>query len=461
MTMKKILSRYKVIAILWWLCVPLTAWALPDFTEIVKENSPPVVKIITTYSNNNRSPERYLFGERDLPEAFRDFFTPRRYRQQQASGSGFIISQDGYIVTNYHIVENADKITVRLFDQMEYVAQMIGTDQTSDLALLKIKADKDLPHLQLGEPDALEVGEWVIAIGSPFGLDYSVAAGIVSAKGRSLPNEQNQNYVPFIQTDVAINPGNSGGPLFNLKGELVGVNSQIYTRSGGSIGLSFAIPVEVVRDVIGQLRSHGSVRRGWLGVGIQAVSNDLAESFGLSKAQGALVTEVFDQSPADLAGLRSGDIILYFNGKKIEHSGQLPHFVGATKPGARVGLLVVRDKKKKRFTTTIANLDERTTQNGTQQNRPDEETGVGLVVENIPDDRSGARHGVIVHRVISNSVADRSGFIVGDIIVEIGGQKIQHRKDFDRSVVRIKNPSKIPVKIIRNQSTLYLSLVVE
>ncbi|MGL4566106.1 MAG: S1C family serine protease, partial [Halioglobus sp.] len=300
---------------------PVSASTLPEFREIVRQNSPAVVKILVQQSG----PEN-LQGHPDMeqmPEYLRRFFEqregPPNQQERMGLGSGFIISTDGYIVTNNHVVEGADSVLVRLSDRREFDAEVIGTDPRSDLALLRVDAT-GLPALSLAEVDDLEVGEWVLAIGSPFGLDYSVAAGIVSAKGRSLPTENNENYVPFIQTDVAINPGNSGGPLFNLDGEVVGVNSQIFTRSGGSIGLSFAIPVSVVRNVVDQLKAEGRVTRGWLGVTIQDVDKNLAESFGLDRPRGALVVQLAEGGPADKAGLEPGDVIIKFGDEDIPAS---------------------------------------------------------------------------------------------------------------------------------------------
>src|SRR5690606_16325520 len=272
--------------------------------------------------------------------------------ERTSLGSGFIISKDGYILTNNHVIQNADEIIVRLNDRRTLEAKLIGADETTDLALLKVEA-KDLPTVRLGNSDALEVGEWVVAIGSPFGFDYSVTAGIVSAKGRSLPND---NYVPFIQTDVAINPGNSGGPLFNLDGKVVGINSQIYTRSGGFMGVSFAIPINVAMEVSEQLKDKGRVSRGWLGVVIQEVNKELAESFGLEKAAGALVAQIVPGSPADSADLQNGDIITHFNGKPILMSSDLPHQVGRVKPGSKVSMDVVRNGKRRKVSVTIGTL---------------------------------------------------------------------------------------------------------
>ncbi|MGB0624402.1 MAG: S1C family serine protease, partial [Luminiphilus sp.] len=285
---------------------------LPDFTEIVDSASPAVVKILVEYESEN---SRYQEQMEELPESLKRFFDfrgrPPVPRDRAGMGSGFILTSDGYIVTNNHVVENARQVIVRLPDRQEFDAEVIGTDPRSDLAVLKIDA-KRLPTLELASEDDIKVGQWVLAIGSPFSLDFSVTAGIVSALGRSLPTETGDNYVPFIQTDVAINPGNSGGPLFNLDGEVIGVNSQIFTRSGGSIGLSFAIPVSVVRNVVSQIQENGVVERGWLGVSIQDVDRNLAESFGLDRPRGALIAQVGRDSPAERAGLQSGDVIVAF-----------------------------------------------------------------------------------------------------------------------------------------------------
>ena len=316
---------------------------LPDFTEIVDAASPAVVKVLVEYESEN---SRYSEQLEEIPEALRRFFDfrggPPVPRERAGMGSGFILSGDGYIVTNNHVVENARQVIVRLPDRQEFDAEVVGTDPRSDLAVLKIDATR-LPTLELAANEDVKVGQWVLAIGSPFGLDFSVTAGIVSALGRSLPTESGDNYVPFIQTDVAINPGNSGGPLFNLDGDVIGVNSQIFTRSGGSIGLSFAIPVSVVRNVFTQIRENGVVERGWLGVSIQDVDRNLAESFGLDRPQGALIAQVGRGSPAEQAGLQPGDIIISFDGESIETSADLPHVVGLIAPGTVVTATIVRE----------------------------------------------------------------------------------------------------------------------
>ena len=334
----------------------LSSAALPDFTEIVAASSPAVVKILVEYEAEN---PRYQEELEELPESLRRFFNfrgrPPVPRERAGMGSGFIFSSDGFVITNHHVVEGAKHVVVRLPNRQEYDAEIIGADPRSDLAVLKIAADS-LPILRLADEGALKVGQWVLAIGSPFGLDFSVTAGIVSAVGRSLPTAAGDNYVPFIQTDVAINPGNSGGPLFNLEGEVIGVNSQIFTRSGGSIGLSFAIPSSVVRNVVAQIQATGAVERGWLGVSIQDVDRNLADSFGLERPRGALIAQVGSGSPAENAGLESGDIIVSFDSHAIETSADLPHIVGLITPGTSVEAVIIRDGQERSIDVEVGVL---------------------------------------------------------------------------------------------------------
>ncbi|MGB9194378.1 MAG: Do family serine endopeptidase, partial [Azonexus sp.] len=337
---------------------------LPDFTELAERQGPAVVNISTTQVTRGSQATPFPFDENDPAFEFFKRFMPRNHGgttprefENKSLGSGFIISGDGYILTNAHVVDGADEVTVRLTDKREFKAKTIGADKRTDVALLKIEAS-GLPVVKLGEPAQLKVGEWVVAIGSPFGFDNSVTAGIVSAKGRSLPQE---NYVPFIQTDVAINPGNSGGPLFNMRGEVVGINSQIYSRSGGYMGVSFAIPIDVAMDIQNQLRASGKVSRGRLGVVIQEVSKELADSLALGKPMGAVVNAVEKGGPADKAGLEPGDVILKFDGKPINASADLPRMVAATRPGTRSTVQVWRKGATRDIAVTVGEMtDEKT-----------------------------------------------------------------------------------------------------
>ncbi len=442
---------------------PVSASTLPEFREIVRQNSPAVVKILVQQSG----PEN-LQGHPDMeqmPEYLRRFFEqregPPNQQERMGLGSGFIISTDGYIVTNNHVVEGADSVLVRLSDRREFDAEVIGTDPRSDLALLRVDAT-GLPALSLAEVDDLEVGEWVLAIGSPFGLDYSVAAGIVSAKGRSLPTENNENYVPFIQTDVAINPGNSGGPLFNLDGEVVGVNSQIFTRSGGSIGLSFAIPVSVVRNVVDQLKAEGRVTRGWLGVTIQDVDKNLAESFGLDRPRGALVVQLAEGGPADKAGLEPGDVIIKFGDEDIPASSDLPHVVGLVAPETVVPLTLVRDGKQKTLKVKVGGLaadDSYSLAGG--ETGVDEGGRLGMVVETVPAEtleRLGINGGVLVRAVVPDSVAATAGVLPGDVITLLGSSPIKSVEAYESTVAGLKGGSSVPLRLVRRGAPLFIGL---
>jgi serine protease Do len=439
------------------------AQSLPDFRGIVAQNSPAVVKIVVE-QEGRASPHPDMDFEQ-IPEYLRRFFEfrgePEGRRPSMSMGSGFIISSDGYIVTNNHVVEDASSVLVRLIDRREFDAEVVGTDPRSDLALLRVDAE-DLPALRLDNSDELAVGEWVLAIGSPFGLDYSVTAGIVSAKGRSLPNERNENYVPFIQTDVAINPGNSGGPLFNLKGDVVGVNSQIFTRSGGSIGLSFAIPVSVVRNVVDQLRETGRVVRGWLGVTIQDVDRNLAESFNLDRPMGALIVQVAEDSPAAKAGLEPGDVIIRFAGEAIDTSSDLPHVVGLLRPGVEVEAELVRNGRRRKIDVEVGGLDAdddlaviaSTGANGGV-------VELGIVAETAAPEsleRWGISGGVVVRQVTPDSVADEAGIVSGDVITLLGNTPIADLEALREATAALKPGSSVPVRLIRRGSPLFIGL---
>jgi serine protease Do len=464
MTFISRLSLVVVTGIIFLGSGPASAAELPDFREIVQKSSPAVVKIVVESSGSGSVHGQP--GPEEIPEYLRRFFefrgAPPSQQPRMGMGSGFIISEDGYIVTNNHVVEGADSVLVRMSDRREFDADVIGTDPRSDLALLRIDAT-DLPVLELAEAkDELEVGEWVLAIGSPFGLDYSVTAGIVSAKGRSLPTERNENYVPFIQTDVAINPGNSGGPLFNLDGDVVGVNSQIFTRSGGSIGLSFAIPVSVVHNVVTQLKSDGRVTRGWLGVTIQDVDKNLAESFGLKRPRGALIAQVAPDSPAEKGGLQDGDVIINFDGKDIPTSSDLPHVVGLIEPGKTVPVDIVRDQQRKTLKIKVGGLDADDSYALTSGSGDQARGGkIGLVVETASPEakeRAAVDGGVVVREVVPDSPAAQAGVLPGDVLTMIGSTPVKSAKAFESAVGKLKDGASVPLRLIRRGSPLFIGL---
>jgi serine protease Do len=400
---------------------------LPDFTELAERQGPAVVNISTTQVTRSSQAMPFPFDENDPAFEFFKRFIPRhpggsapREFENKSLGSGFIISGDGYILTNAHVVDGADEVTVRLTDKREFKARTIGADKRSDVALIKIEA-AGLPVVRLGDPAQLKVGEWVVAIGSPFGFDNSVTAGIVSAKGRSLPQE---NYVPFIQTDVAINPGNSGGPLFNMRGEVVGINSQIYSRSGGYMGVSFAIPIDVAMDIQNQLRSSGKVSRGRLGVVIQEVSKELADSLALSRPMGAVVNSVEKGGPADKGGLEPGDVILKFDGKAINSSADLPRMVGATKPGSRSTIQVWRKGATRDVMVTVGEMSEEkvASDRSARGSKPVEKQAnrLGLVVNELTAEQKRELKmdsGLVIEDVRGTTA--RADLRPGDIIVAL------------------------------------------
>lgn len=435
---------------------------LPDLTELVEEKSPAVVKI-TTVSKSSTPLSRDFELPDNIPEIFRHFLDPRQMpeRDARSMGSGFIISENGYVVTNNHVVQGATEINVRLIDRTEYKADIIGLDPQSDLALLKIEAQA-LPYLKLADSNKAKVGEWVLAIGSPFGLDYSVSAGIISAIGRNIPSDGRQNYVPFIQTDVAINPGNSGGPLFNLNGEVVGINSQIYTNSGGSIGLSFAIPSALAMDVIEQLKDKGKVDRGWLGVVIQDVDKNLALSFGLDKPQGALISQMERGGPAEKSGIKVGDIILEFNREKIMTSSDLPLVVGPVRSGSTVPVKIMRKGKKKTIDVTVGSRGGDVAQQVGSQSEQDK-SRLGLVVEEIPAKmrESVGVEGVVVTDVFDDGPARAAGIQVGDIIVQLGFDEVSSVINFNKVAKSLPPNKPQPIRIIRRGSPLFRSIVIE
>ena len=449
--------------------------ALPDFTELVEKQGPAVVNISTTQvvRGFGRGVQPFPFDEDDpTSDFFRRFFprqpgmpgapgVPREF-ESRSLGSGFIISADGFILTNAHLVESADEIFVRLTDKREFKAKVIGSDKRTDVALIKIVAT-NLPTVRLGDPEILRVGEWVVAIGSPFGFDNSVTAGIISAKGRSLPQE---NFVPFLQTDVAINPGNSGGPLFNMKGEVVGINSQIYSRSGGFMGISFAIPIDVAMDIQNQLRVSGRIRRGRIGVVIQEVTKKLAESFGLSKPQGAVVNAVEGGGPADKAGVEPGDVILKFDGKPVVNSGDLPRIVGSSKPGASAPMQVWRKGSVRDLTVVVGETPEEKAmaRNGKNPRSTEQAANrLGLVVSELSPERQRELRisgGLLVEDVRGNVV--RADLQPGDIILALiargESSEIRSVDQFNKLLALFDKASTITLLVKRGELQTFITI---
>ena len=436
---------------------------LPDFADLVEEVAPAVVKINTVTKNRKQQTQQNMQGQ--LPEIFRELLEQRNRpqppaRQARSMGSGFVISEDGYLLTNHHVIDQADEIQVLFSDRREYSAKVIGSDRRSDLALLKIEA-KNLPTIKFADVDSLRAGEWVLAIGSPFGLDYSVAAGIVSAIGRSIPTEKGENYVPFIQTDVAINPGNSGGPLFNLKGEVVGINSQIYSRSGGSIGLSFSIPTSVALSVVDQLKKNGKVQRGWLGVVMQDVNKALAESLELGKPQGALINAVEPDGPADRGGINPGDVIVRFDGEDIVDSGDLPHVVGSTAPGTKAKVEIYREGKRKTLNVVVGALDKDGPAVADKNNGNDR---LGLMVEELDDQERRQlrlRGGILVADVAANSAAANAGLREGDIIVQLGYSRIDDLDEYLQVIEELPESTPIAIRFYRQGRAKFRTIQID
>lgn len=440
---------------------------LPDFTGLVEKHGAAVVNISTVKA---RKSENHAFPElpnipKDSPfyEFFRrhmqPFSSPRRKAEPRAMGSGFIISKDGYILTNAHVVASAGEINVKLNDKREFSAEVIGTDKKTDIALIKIDA-KNLPKIKRGNPDKLKVGEWVVAIGSPFGFENSVTAGIVSAKGRSLAQE---NYVPFIQTDVAINPGNSGGPLFNLKGEVVGINSQIYSRTGGFMGLSFAIPIDVATDIADQLKTDGKIDRGRIGVMIQEMTKELAESFGLSEEKGALVVSVQKDGPADKAGIKVRDVILNFDGHDIATSADLPRVVGNTRPDSKVAVKVWRNNNIKTIKVTVGEMpsdEPKTVGKRSKKKKSDASNRLGLAVSELTQrqkEQLDVTGGLLVEDIRQGAASD-AGIRVGDVILGFNNQDITSIKQFNRLLNKAKKGRNIALLIRRGDITTFITL---
>jgi len=442
-----------------------SARELPDFTRLVEEQGPAVVNISTTQIvKRSALPQMPGIEDEEILEFFRRFIprSPGVPHATRSLGSGFIISSDGYILTNAHVVESADEIDVRLTNKREYKAKVVGYDRRTDVALIKVDATH-LPVVKFGDPTKVKVGEWVVAIGSPFGFENTVTAGIISAKGRSLPQE---NFVPFLQTDVAINPGNSGGPLFNLKGEVIGINSQIYSRTGGFMGLSFAIPIDVALDVQGQLKEKGRVARGRIGVVIQEVTKDLAASFGLDRARGALVNSVEAGSPADRAGVQSADIITRFNGKTVEESIDLPRIVGGTRPGTKVTMDVWRKGATRTLTITVGELqEERIGMRESPHHRKREAQAanrLGVVLAELSAEQKKElklSHGLVVTELRPGAVPElRKGDVLVTLVYKGRHTDLKSVEQFVRLLAGMDRNAVITLRVRRGESSAFVTI---
>lgn len=413
---------------------------LPDFVQLVEKYGKGVVNISTVREARVvEGADPFGFDERHA-EIFRRFGFPfpfgggpRQEPERRGTGSGFIISADGLILTNHHVVDGADEIKVRLTDNREFTGKVLGSDAKTDIAVVKIEA-KDLPYLTMGNSDELKVGEWVAAIGSPFGLNNTVTSGIVSAKSRKLPSDQ---YVPFIQTDVAVNPGNSGGPLFNMKGEVVGINSQIFSTSGGFMGLSFAIPSNLAMQIKDQLVKNGKVTRGRIGVVIQSVTQDLAESFGMKAPKGAIVSQVEKDGPAAKAGLQEGDIITAVNGKAIDDSVDMPVIIGSMAPGSIAKLSIIRNNKDMTLDVKVEEAPNESASSNASKTAAANKLGVTVRPLNDEEKAKAETEGLLVTE--STGAARKAGIREGDIIVNVNGVKIKKTDDLARVLEKNKN----------------------
>ena len=443
------------------------AVSLPDFTVLAEQQGSTVVNISSIKNAVNRGNQQLSPQEEHMQEFFNRFGIPmppgmgpndQQQKQMSATGSGFILESDGYIITNAHVVGEADSIIVKLADKREFQAKLLGIDRRTDVALLKIDA-KDLQAVKLGKPKNIKVGEWVAAIGSPFGLENTMTVGVVSAKGRALP--QQENYVPFIQTDVAINPGNSGGPLFNTNGEVIGINSQIYSRTGGYMGLSFAIPIDVAMDVAAQLKNNGRVVRGWLGIAIQEVTDELTEALGLKDKSGALVAAVNKGAPAGKAGIEAGDVILKFNNKVIETSSDLPKYVRLTKPNNVVPVEIWRNANVKTLRVKIGEMPDDRMQASNKKTIKESANRIGLVLnEASAKDKKmlDGRNGLVVTKASGPAVS--SQIREGDIILALNNTPVSSVRAFNREINKTPKGKTIALLIYRNGDTLFVPVKV-
>jgi serine protease Do len=438
---------------------PPQTQSLPDFVSLVKKVGPAVVNISTTQVRKSAEYVPSPFGDQD---PFNDFWQrffggrmPRGTQRQRGLGSGFIIDRDGTILTNYHVVDGAQKIVVTLADGRSFDGKVLGKDQKTDIAIVKIDSHQDLPVVTLGDSDQLQVGEWVLAIGDPFGLDHTVTSGIVSAKGRQIGAGPYDN---FIQTDASINPGNSGGPLLNMRGEVVGINSAIFSQSGGNIGIGFAIPTNLVKGELPQLKSKGKIVRGYLGTVIQRITPELADSLGLKSPHGALVAETTKDGPAARAGIRAGDVIVEFNGKEIKDSSDLPLEVASVTPGTTVQMKVLRDSKEMTLPITVGEMKENEVAASTE-----EEGDFGLAVQTVTPEVAdslglGRVEGVVVNSVKPGSAADEAGLQRGDVITQVNRHPIHNVADYNREMEKTGKGKSLLLLVKRGDGSLFLAL---
>jgi serine protease Do len=436
----------------------VAAAALPDFASLAKKLGPAVVNISTTQVRRTAEPAPAPFGDGDpFGQFWERFFGgefPRGPQRQSGLGSGFVIDRDGTILTNYHVVDGAQKIVVKLSDGRSFDAKVLGKDQKTDIAIIKIDTGQDLPAATLGDSDRLEVGEWVMAIGNPFGLDHTVTSGIVSAKGRHIGAGP---YEDFIQTDASINPGNSGGPLINLRGEVVGINTAIFSQSGGNIGIGFAIPTNLVKELLPNLKDNGKVVRGYLGVTIQKITPEIAESLGTKQASGALVADVAKAGPAERAGIKTGDVIVEFNGKEIKDSGELPLLAARTAPGKQAQLKILRNGKELTLPLTVGEFKER------EVVAAAENGDLGLAVQSVTASMAAElglerAEGLVITSIKPGSPAEEAGLQRGDVIAEINRRPVRNLSDYNRAVEKIEKGKSLLFLVRRGEGSLFLAL---
>ena len=433
------------------------AQGLPDFISLAKKLGPSVVNVSTSSVRGSTRNEQAPRGNDPAEEFWQRFFggrAPRGPQRQSGIGSGFIVDSDGTILTNYHVVDGAQKLSVTLSDGKNYDAKVIGRDQKSDIAVIKIDAGRSLPAAPLGDSDRLEVGEWVMAIGNPFGLDHTVTSGIVSAKGRNIGQGPYDN---FIQTDASINPGNSGGPLINLRGEVIGINTAIFSQSGGNVGIGFAIPSNSVKELLPQLRDKGKVVRGFIGASVQKVSPEIAETLNINPARGALVADLVKGGPAERAGVKTGDVIIEFDRRPIKDSADLPQQVARVAPGSAVQIKVIRDGKETSLSLTVGEMKE------TEVAATAQEGELGLTVQPLTPQLAESfglerSEGLVISAVKPGSAADEAGLRSGDVVVEVNRQAVKNLADYNREIARNDKAKSVLFLVRRGQSSLFLAL---